>query len=117
MTLEFDCSEDHEVWDGVETITYFSKTTEAPPGSGVEVEGTLWLAIRKDRLPADSILLDMDLTVELPVANLLDADNAAIVPKRKDILERADGTRWTAELIELVAMETQYRVHVKRGHK
>lgn len=107
-----DMSNDHEVWDGVETVTYFAKDEEAPPLTGATVEGTLWLSIRKDRLPGDSILLKMDLTVDLPVANL-----GGIVPKADDIMERANGTRWVIKLAEVVAAENEYRVRVIRDRK
>lgn len=112
MPLEVDLSDDHEVWDTVETISYFAKTVEKPPQTGVPVEGTLWLAIRKDRLLGDSILAQMDLTVNLAVGKL-----GEIVPKTDDIMQRADGTRWIIKLVEFVAAECEFRVHVKMSRK
>lgn len=122
--MEFDCSDDHLVWDGVETITYFEKTEEAPPASGYTVKGTLWLAIRKDQLKADSLLAKMDLTVELARNKLLEAKDEdgetvdhEIVPKIDDIMRRENGTRWIVKLVEFVAHQNQYRVHVQMSRR
>lgn len=109
---EVDMSRDHEIWDAVETITYFSKTAEAPPATGLPVEGTLWLMIRKELLPPDSPLLKMDLTVDLPRLKL-----GAIVPKANDLMRRADGTFWTIKLVERVATEQEFRVQVVKSTK
>jgi hypothetical protein len=103
---------DHEVWNDVETITYFSKTAERPPATGAAVQGTLWMAIRKDRLKADSLRATMDMTVNLPKATL-----GGIVPKDKDIMQRGDGTRWVIMLVEIVASAQEYRVHVNQNRK
>lgn len=102
---------DYLIWNDTETITYFSKGTErTDSGNATEVTNTLWLAIRKDRLPADSPLLQFDMTVDLPVATL-----GGIVPKPKDVMERSNGTRWTVELVEVVALENEYRVRANKS--
>lgn len=103
-------STDYLVWNDTETILYFSKDREEPNPAGDEVTNTLWLSIRKDHLPADSPLLQFDMTVDLPGATI-----GSIVPKPKDILQRADGTRWTVELVEIVALENEYRVRVNKS--
>jgi hypothetical protein len=109
---DIDMSRDHEVWDNVESCLYLQKTEQRPPDTGVNVAGTMWLAIRKDRLPADSILIKFDLTVNLPAANL-----GGTVPKMDNILVRANGTRWVIKLVEIVALENEYRVRVVRSFK
>lgn len=103
---------DYLVWNDVETITYLAKTSEAPPTSGISVTNTLWLAIRKDRLTGESLLAEMDLTVNLPKAKM-----GTTVPKIDDIMVRSDGTRWVIKLVEIVATGQEYRVHVKRSQK
>lgn len=108
-----DMGSDYLVWNNTETVRYFSKQEEDPNATGFEtVTNTLWHSIRKDRLPADSILIKMDLTVNLPVATLGD-----IVPKMDDIMVREDGTRWIVKLVEFVAEESSYRVRVIRSLK
>lgn len=107
-----DMSRDHEVWCDTESITYFEKTGEKPPDTGVTVTGTLWLAIRKDRLTSDSLLAKMDLTVDLPKLTL-----GTIIPKADDIMARSDGTRWVIKLVEHVATAQEYRVHVIQSRK
>lgn len=109
-----DMSRDHEVWVDTETVLYDSKTGEQPhpEAQWATVQSTLWLAIKKDMLPADSPLLKMDLMVELPKLKL-----GAIVPKFKDMMKRADGTYWTVEIVEWVATQQEYRVHVMKSTK
>ena len=104
-----DMSLDHEVWNDTETITYYEKTTEAVPANGVSVDGTLWLSIRKDRLQADSLLAQMDMTVDQPKVKL-----GTIVPKTDDVMKRADNTRWIIKVVEVVATAQEFRCHVKR---
>lgn len=103
---------DHEVWNDTETCLYFAKINQKPPTSGQTVTGTLWLSIRKDALKADSLLATMDMTVNLPKANL-----GTIVPKVNDILQRSDGTQWVIQLAEIVATGNEYRVHVMQSRK
>ncbi len=106
-----DMSEDYLVWNDTETVTYESRISESSVSS-TSVSRTLWLTIRKDRLPSDSILHKMDLTVELPVATL-----GSVVPKMHDVMQRSDGTRWVVQLVELVATANEYRVHVIRSRR
>lgn len=109
---DIDMSLDHLVWNNVETVVYFEKSAEAPPNSGVSVTNVFVQSIRKDRLPADSILIKFDLTMNLPVYRLGD-----IVPKKDDIIERDDGTRWVVGLAELVAEESEYRVRLLKSRR
>ena len=107
--MQFDPSQDYQVWDCTETIMYLSKTGQVVPSGGVPVAGTLWMAIKKTNLAPDSALLDMDLSVNLPGANM-----AGIVPKNWDILVRADASQWVVKITDIVMIGNEYRVYVKR---
>lgn len=109
-----DMSRDHEVWVDVETVLYCEKTAEAPQmvDNWYPIEGTLWLAIKKDYLPADSPLLKMDLTVDLPRLKL-----GEIVPKQDDLMKRGDGTFWVIKMVEWVATQQEYRARVIKSTK
>jgi hypothetical protein len=104
---------DHLVWNDTETITYFSKSSEAVPSSGTSVAGTLWLAIDKRYLDPQSMLQNMDLKVELPIANM-----KGIVAQLNDVMQRADGSRWVIKApVETVATGNEYRVYIVQGTK
>lgn len=111
MNLEL--GNDSQFWINTEVASIYSKTGEKPPDNPTaQIQGTLWLMIKKDMLPDGSPLLEMDLTVELPGRNL-----QAIVPKVNDLLRREkDGTFWRIGLVEQPA-GVDYRVHVVRSTK
>ncbi len=93
--MEPDFTQDSQVWDRTETVTYYSKTEEKPPPVGAPIERVLFHMIRKETLPADSPLLKMERTAHLPGISM-----GGIVPKDNDLIQRADGTFWVIKVVE-----------------
>ena len=87
---------DNAVWNETETVTYFSKTTEAIPASGFSLQRTLWTTIDREATAGDQVLSKFTFRVQIagvyfPTSN---------VPKKDDLMLRSNGTRWVIGKIE-----------------
>jgi hypothetical protein len=110
---DLDYAADSSVWNDTETCTYFSKTSEQVPATGVQIAGTVWFMVKKDFLPPGSPLHEVDLTVELPGRNM-----GAVVPKINDIIRRdKDGTFWTVKPPLDIPAGVDYRLHLLKSTK
>lgn len=93
-----DYSIDSDTWTETETVTYYSKTTEAilSAGAGFSLPRTVWTTIDRDEIKGDSELSKFQFRVQIagkffPSAN---------VPKANDLMLRTNGTRWIIGKIE-----------------
>ncbi len=89
-------AEDSDTWTETETVTYYSKTTEAIPDQGFELRRTCWTTIDRNEMKADSELSKFEFRVQIagkffPVGN---------VPKVGDLMLRTNNTRWIINRLE-----------------
>jgi hypothetical protein len=108
----YDTSQDFRVWTNTVTVTYLSKTAEAPPAGGTLISNVLWNQIRKDKLAPDSPLIEFDRTFRFAKALM-----QGIVPKMNDIIIDDNNLRWKVELVEVLSFGNEYRVHTTYSGK
>ncbi len=112
MAQIFDTSQMYLSWPNTITVTYLSKSAEAPPGTGPQITNVLWTAIKKLALPPDSPLAKMDRRFRMANAVM-----HGIVPKKDDILIDDQGNRWRVMEAEILSFGNEYRVYTVKSTK
>lgn len=94
----------------LQDVLYYVKTTAARPTSGGTLlsEAALQRAVDKDDVQLQGGIGKRQATIwHLKASTVTEAD---ITPKIGDVVEDADGVRWTATAVKLQTFKTRWRL-------
>lgn len=113
MAVRVSTDNDWQLLERPETVTLFCKTQEKPPPTGQDVPNCEFFNVKKDKLAGDALLAKIDISVRMWASQMSGA-----VPKMWDqLLRKKDGSKWIIMIVEPVAWESEYRLHLQRSPK
>lgn len=111
-TLQLDIENDFQVFDNLETVTYYRRTSNSGFDGGTLVTGALRHFSQRTERQGKGSNVRNELAWELPVVQVgsLVIGPQAQEGKVNDVIQDAAGRRWSVLRVELATLQTRYHV-------